>query len=76
MHLMAQKIIWENSDLDSPDLNYDLTLSHSAYFPSTWPKTLRRIWLNLQASLQKFNKNTILVKDIWKITLILYKQQI
>jgi hypothetical protein len=34
-----------------------LTLLRSAYFPSTWPKTLRRIWLNLQVSLQKFTQN-------------------
>jgi hypothetical protein len=40
-----------------------LFLLHSAYFPSTWPKTLRQIWLNLQVSIKKFTKNTILVKD-------------
>jgi hypothetical protein len=40
-----------------------LTLSHSAYFPSTLPETIRKIRLNLKVSLQKFTKNTILVKD-------------
>jgi hypothetical protein len=50
--------------------NYELTLSHLDYFPSTWPKTLRWIWINLQVLLQKFTKNNILVKDIWKNSFI------
>jgi hypothetical protein len=36
--------------------NLDLALLHSAYFPSTWPKTLRQIWLNLHISLQNSPK--------------------
>jgi hypothetical protein len=34
------------------------TLLQSAYFPSTWPKTLRQIWLNLRLTSkihQKYN---------------------
>jgi hypothetical protein len=57
MNLSALQIFYLIREMISGNLTH---------FPRTWPKTLRRIWLNLQVSLKKFTKNSILVKDMKK----------